>query len=81
MREIANNMSEMTRRERIMTATRRKRADKLPFVYYWRHSTDCQVMSGTWLGRALGHWAGQVNKNKGESLVCFHTGARFWLVK
>ncbi len=31
-------MTEMTRRERIMTATHKKRADKLPFYHYWRHS-------------------------------------------
>ena len=31
-------MDEMTRRERIMTATRKKRSDKLPFFHYWRHS-------------------------------------------
>ena len=31
-------MSEMTRRERIMTATHRQRADRLPFFHYWRHS-------------------------------------------
>lgn len=28
----------MTRRERILTASRKKRADKLPFFHYWRHS-------------------------------------------
>ena len=31
-------MAEMTRRERIMAATRKERADKLPFFHYWRHS-------------------------------------------
>ncbi|UCF94052.1 MAG: hypothetical protein JSW39_07820 [Desulfobacterales bacterium] len=31
-------MSAMTRRARIMAATRRQRADKLPFFHYWRHS-------------------------------------------
>ena len=31
-------MAEMTRYERIMTASRKKRADKLPFFHYWRHS-------------------------------------------
>ncbi len=31
-------MAEMTRRERIMTATRKKRADKLPFMHRWSHS-------------------------------------------
>ncbi len=31
-------MAEMTRRERIMAATRKKRADRLPFFHYWRHS-------------------------------------------
>ena len=31
-------MAEMTRRERIMAATRKQRADKLPFFHYWRHS-------------------------------------------
>lgn len=30
-------MAEMTRRERIMAATRKERADKLPFFHYWRH--------------------------------------------
>jgi len=30
----------MTRRERIMAATRKERADKLPFFHYWRH---CQT--------------------------------------
>jgi len=31
-------MAAMTRRERIMTAARKQRADKLPFFHYWRHS-------------------------------------------
>jgi len=31
------SMAEMTRHERIMTATRKKRADKLPFLFLWRH--------------------------------------------
>jgi hypothetical protein len=31
-------MAEMTRRERIMAATRKQRADKLPFFHCWRHS-------------------------------------------
>ena len=31
-------MAEMTRYERIMTASHKKRADKLPFFHYWRHS-------------------------------------------
>ena len=31
-------MSEMTRAERILTASHGKRADKLPFFHYWRHS-------------------------------------------
>ena len=31
-------MTEMTRRERILTATHKKRVDKLPFFHYWRHS-------------------------------------------
>jgi hypothetical protein len=31
-------MAEMTRRERIMAATRKEQADKLPFFHYWRHS-------------------------------------------
>ena len=31
-------MSNMTRRERIMAASRRKRADQLPFFHFWRHS-------------------------------------------
>jgi len=30
----------MTRRERILAASRRQRADRLPFFHYWRH---CQV--------------------------------------
>lgn len=30
----------MTRRERIMAATRKQRADRLPFFHYWRH---CQT--------------------------------------
>ena len=30
-------MAEMTRHERIMTVTHKKRADKLPFLYIWRH--------------------------------------------
>ncbi|RMF87907.1 MAG: hypothetical protein D6736_11795 [Nitrospinota bacterium] len=33
-------MAEMTRRERIMAASRKERADKLPFFHYWRH---CQI--------------------------------------
>ncbi len=32
------SMAEMTRRERIMTASHKKCADKLPFFHYWRHS-------------------------------------------
>lgn len=31
-------MAEMTRRERILTATHGKRADRLPFFHWWRHS-------------------------------------------
>ena len=31
-------MAEMTRRERIMAASQQKRADRLPFFHYWRHS-------------------------------------------
>jgi len=31
-------MAEMTRYERIMSATHKKRADKLPFFHWWRHS-------------------------------------------
>ncbi len=31
-------MAEMTRRERIMAASRKQRADKLPFFHFWRHS-------------------------------------------
>jgi len=30
-------MAEMTRRERIMAASRQQRADKLPFFHWWRH--------------------------------------------
>ena len=33
-------MAEMTRRERILAASRRERADKLPFFLIWRH---CQI--------------------------------------
>jgi len=32
------SMAEMTRYERIMTATHKKRTDKLPFFHCWRHS-------------------------------------------
>jgi hypothetical protein len=31
-------MASMTRRERIMAASRKIRADRLPFFHYWRHS-------------------------------------------
>ena len=31
-------MTDMTRRERLMAATRKERADKLPFFHYWWHS-------------------------------------------
>jgi hypothetical protein len=31
-------MAEMTRRERVLAASRGKRADRLPFYHYWRHS-------------------------------------------
>ena len=31
-------MAEMTRRERILAASSRQRADKLPFIHNWRHS-------------------------------------------
>ncbi len=30
--------TEMTRRERIMAASQKAQADKLPFFHYWRHS-------------------------------------------
>lgn len=30
----------MTRRERLLAATRKQRADRLPFFHYWRH---CQT--------------------------------------
>ena len=33
-------MPEMTRRERIMAASQRQRADRLPFFHFWRH---CQI--------------------------------------
>jgi len=33
-------MSEMSRRERIMAASRGERADRLPFFHFWRH---CQI--------------------------------------
>ena len=32
------SMTEMTRYQRIMAATHQKRADKLPFFHWWRHS-------------------------------------------
>lgn len=31
-------MAEMTPRERVMAATHKERADRLPFFHYWRHS-------------------------------------------
>ncbi len=31
-------MAEMTRRERVMASALRRRADRLPFYHYWRHS-------------------------------------------
>jgi len=31
-------VADMTRRERIMAASLKRRADKLPFFHYWRHS-------------------------------------------
>ncbi len=31
-------MAEMTRRERVMAASRKQRADRLPFFHFWRHS-------------------------------------------
>ena len=31
-------MAEMSRRERMMAASRGERADRLPFFHYWRHS-------------------------------------------
>lgn len=30
-------MTEMSRRERIMTASRKERSDRLPFLHWWRH--------------------------------------------
>ena len=30
-------MKAMTRRERILTASRRERTDRLPFLHWWRH--------------------------------------------
>jgi len=30
-------MAAMTRRERILAATRQERADRLPFIHWWRH--------------------------------------------
>jgi hypothetical protein len=47
-------MGEMTRRERIMAASRRKRADKLPFLHNWRH---CQT-----------GWAERECRNKGMGI-------------
>ena len=31
------SMTEMTRRERILTASHKKRTDKLPFLFLWNH--------------------------------------------
>ncbi len=44
----------MTRRERIMAATRKQRADRLPFFHYWRH---CQT-----------GWAERECRNRGMGL-------------
>ena len=33
-------MAEMTRRERILAASRRQIADRLPFFHNWRHSAS-----------------------------------------
>ena len=33
-----HEMTEMTRRERILAASRGERADRLPFIHNWRHS-------------------------------------------
>jgi hypothetical protein len=35
-REV-RKMVAMTRRERILAATRKERADRLPFIHWWRH--------------------------------------------
>jgi hypothetical protein len=38
--DLSEASAKMTRRERIMAATLKKRADRLPFFHYWRH---CQI--------------------------------------
>ena len=48
-------MAEMTRRERIMTTSDKKRADKLPFFHFWRH---CQI-----------GWAERECRNRGMGMV------------
>lgn len=48
-------MPEMTRRERILAASRRKRADRLPFFHWWRH---CQL-----------GWAERECRNRGMGMV------------
>lgn len=48
-------MSEMTRRERILTASRGKRADRLPFFHWWRH---CQL-----------GWAERECRNRGMGMA------------
>ena len=35
---MAQTRTQMSRRERIMAASRKQRADRLPFFHYWRHS-------------------------------------------
>lgn len=47
-------MAEMTRRERILAASNRKRADKLPFFHWWRH---CQT-----------GWAERESRNRGMGM-------------
>ena len=48
-------MPEMTRRERILTASRGERADRLPFFHWWRH---CQL-----------GWAERECRNRGMGMV------------
>jgi hypothetical protein len=48
-------MPEMTRRERMLTASRAKRADRLPFFHWWRH---CQL-----------GWAERECRNRGMGMV------------
>ena len=47
------HVQHMTRRERILKATRGERVDRLPFFHDWRHS-QCDYAERDWRSRGMG---------------------------